>query len=319
MRAKQQAADFYGLTSQGANRAQRGFTGVGKLVGGLGKLLGGLATGAAGFLTMGPAGALLGAKLAIDGIKDAVTGGMEIHTFKDDIREGWNKLDIGGKVATVLGAGIQGASGFGGAYLSQQNPEVAAALGESGAGLGSLVMNSRWQGAQLRNERAQSLYEERLEKLNLEFAKRKADLEASKAARALLDSNKAEELKANLELAKLGEAITKASTKDEARRLADAAEVAAARRDELVAIGRDQSEALRAFGAERDRLTVPSASGGPQVVEITLRGSAMTSEEVAKGYAQLGSVLKNVELRVTQLEDKSSPVVGGLDYHLART
>lgn len=319
MRAKQQAADFYGMTSQGANRAQRGFTGVGKLVGGLGKLLGGLATGAAGFLTMGPAGALLGAKLAIDGIKDAVTGGMEIHTFKDDIREGWNKLDIGGKVATVLGAGIQGASGFGGAYLSQQNPEVAAALGESGAGLGSLVMNSRWQGAQLRNERAQSLYEERLEKLNLDFAKRKADLEASKAARALLDSNKAEELKANLELAKLGEAITKASTKDEARRLADAAEVAAARRDELVAIGRDQSEALRAFGAERDRLTVPSASGGPQVVEITLRGSAMTSEEVAKGYAQLGSVLKNVELRVTQLEDKSSPMVGGLDYHLART
>lgn len=319
MRAKQQAADFYGLTSQGANRAQRGFTGVGKLVGGLGKLLGGLATGAAGFLTMGPAGALLGAKLAIDGIKDAVSGGMEIHTFKDDIREGWNKLDIGGKVATVLGAGIQGASGFGGAYLSQQNHEVAAALGESGAGLGSLVMNSRWQGAQLRNERAQSLYEERLEKLNLDFAKRKADLEASKAARALLDSNKAEELKANLELAKLGEAITKASTKDEARRLADAAEVAAARRDELVAIGRDQSEALRAFGAERDRLTVPGASGGPQVVEITLRGSAMTSEEVAKGYAQLGSVLKNVELRVTQLEDKSSPVVGGLDYHLART
>nr|DAP78767.1 MAG TPA: minor tail protein [Bacteriophage sp.] len=319
MRAKQQAADFYGLTSQGANRAQRGFTGVGKLVGGLGKLLGGLATGAAGFLTMGPAGALLGAKLAIDGIKDAVTGGMEIHTFKDDIREGWNKLDIGGKVATVLGAGIQGASGFGGAYLSQQNPEVAAALGESGAGLGSLVMNSRWQGAQLRNERAQSLYEERLEKLNLEFAKRKADLEASKAARALLDSNKAEELKANLELAKLGEAITKASTKDEARRLADAAEVAAARRDELVAIGRDQSEALRAYGAERDRLTVPGASGSPQVVEITLRGSAMTSEEVAKSYAQLGSVLKNVELRVTQLEDKSSPVVGGLDYHLART
>ena len=319
MRAKQQAADFYGLTSQGANRAQRGFTGVGKLVGGLGKLLGGLATGAAGFLTMGPAGALLGAKLAIDGIKDAVSGGMEIHTFKDDIREGWNKLDIGGKVATVLGAGIQGASGFGGAYLSQQNPEVAAALGESGAGLGSLVMNSRWQGAQLRNERAQSLYEERLEKLNLEFAKRKAELEASKAARALLDSNKAEELKANLELAKLGEAITKASTKDEARRLADAAEVAAARRDELVAIGRDQSEALRAFGAERDKLTVPGASGGPQVVEITLRGSAMTSEEVAKGYAQLGSVLKNVELRVTQLEDKSSPVVGGLDYHLART
>jgi TP901 family phage tail tape measure protein len=319
MRAKQQAADFYGLTSQGANRAQRGFTGVGKLVGGLGKLLGGLATGAAGFLTMGPAGALLGAKLAIDGIKDAVSGGMEIHTFKDDIREGWNKLDIGGKVATVLGAGIQGASGFGGAYLSQQNPEVAAALGESGAGLGSLVMNSRWQGAQLRNERAQSLYEERLEKLNLDFAKRKADLEASKAARALLDSNKAEELKANLELAKLGEAITKASTKDEARRLADAAEVAAARRDELVAIGRDQSEALRAYGAERERLTVPGASGGPQVVEITLRGSAMTSEEVAKGYAQLGSVLKNVELRVTQLEDKSSPVVGGLDYHLART
>ena len=319
MRAKQQAADFYGLTSQGANRAQRGFTGVGKLVGGLGKLLGGLATGAAGFLTMGPAGALLGAKLAIDGIKDAVTGGMEIHTFKDDIREGWNKLDIGGKVATVLGAGIQGASGFGGAYLSQQNPEVAAALGESGAGLGSLVMNSRWQGAQLRNERAQSLYEERLEKLNLDFAKRKADLEASKAARALLDSNKAEELRANLELAKLGEAIAKASTKDEARRLADAAEVAAARRDELVAIGRDQSEALRAFGAERDRLTVPGASGGPQVVEITLRGSAMTSEEVAKGYAQLGSVLKNVELRVTQLEDKSSPIVGGLDYHLART
>lgn len=319
MRAKQQAADFYGLTSQGANRAQRGFTGVGKLVGGLGKLLGGLATGAAGFLTMGPAGALLGAKLAIDGIKDAVSGGMEIHTFKDDIREGWNKLDIGGKVATVLGAGIQGASGFGGAYLSQQNPEVAAALGESGAGLGSLVMNSRWQGAQLRNERAQSLYEERLEKLNLDFAKRKADLEASKAARALLDLNKAEELKANLELAKLGEAITKASTKDEARRLADAAEVAAARRDELVAIGRDQSEALRAFGAERERLTVPGASGGPQVVEITLRGSAMTSEEVAKGYAQLGSVLKNVELRVTQLEDKSSPVVGGLDYHMART
>ncbi|MCF1712996.1 phage tail tape measure protein [Corynebacterium argentoratense] len=319
MRAKQQAADFYGLTSQGANRAQRGFTGVGKLVGGLGKLLGGLATGAAGFLTMGPAGALLGAKLAIDGIKDAVSGGMEIHTFKDDIREGWNKLDIGGKVATVLGAGIQGASGFGGAYLSQQNPEVAAALGESGAGLGSLVMNSRWQGAQLRNERAQSLYEERLEKLNLDFAKRKAELEASKAARALLDSNKAEELKANLELAKLGEAIAKASTKDEARRLADAAEVAAARRDELVAIGRDQSEALRAYGAERERLTVPGASGGPQVVEITLRGSAMTSEEVAKGYAQLGSVLKNVELRVTQLEDKSSPVVGGLDYHLART
>ena len=45
----------------------------------------------------------------------------------------------------------------------------------------------------------------------------------------------------------------------------------------------------------------------------------MTSEEVAKGYAQLGSVLKNVELRVTQLEDKNSPVVGGLDYHLART
>jgi len=319
MRAKQQAADFYGLTSQGANRAQRGFTGVGKLVGGLGKLLGGLATGAAGFLTMGPAGALLGAKLAIDGIKDAVSGGMEIHTFKDDIREGWNKLDIGGKVATVLGAGIQGASGFGGAYLSQQNPEVAAALGESGAGLGSLVMNSRWQGAQLRNERAQSLYEERLEKLNLDFAKRKAELEASKAARALLDSNKAEELKANLELAKLSEAITKASTKDEARRLADAAEVAAARRDELVAIGRDQSEALRAYGAERDRLTVPGASGGPQVVEITLRGSAMTAEEVAKGYAQLGSVLKNVELRVTQLEDKSSPVVGGLDYHMART
>lgn len=319
MRAKQQAADFYGMTSQGASRAQRGFTGVGKLVGGLGKLLGGLATGAAGFLTMGPAGALLGAKLAIDGIKDAVTGGMEIHTFKDDIREGWDKLDLGGKISTVLGAGIQGASGFGGAYLSQQNPEVAAALGESGAGLGSLVMNSRWQGAQLRNERAQSLYEERLEKLNLDFAKHKAELEASKAARALLDSNKAEELKANLELAKLGEAITKASTKDEARRLADAAEVAAARRDELVAIGRDQSEALRAYGAERDRLTVPGASDGPQVVEITLRGSAMTAEEVAKGYAQLGSVLKNVELRVTQLEDTSSPVVGGLDYHLART
>ena len=306
-RMQAQAQEFYGLTAQGASRAQRGFGGIGKIVGGIGKILGGIAGGIAGFAVGGPLGAIAGGATAISGLKDLVTGSIETHAYRDDIRDGWKAMGIGDKVGLIAGLGIQGVGAGAAGYLSQSNPAAAAAALQASDTVGGIAVNTKWDAAKLKAERAQSLYEEAAARLDYDLATQKAQLAARQAAAQLEANAKVAGLQAGVEFAKLQESILKASTKDEAQRLADAANVAAAKRDEMLEAARAQRAQLAEIAGDVRTVT---AKVGSTVVELPLiKGDSYSADQVESILSMVNDAQSSLELRVKQLEKKDTPAV----------
>ena len=252
-------------------------------------------------------GAIAGGATAISGLKELVTGSIETHAYRDDIRDGWKAMGIGDKVGLIAGLGIQGVGAGAAGYLSQSNPAAAAAALQASDIVGGIAVNTKWDAAKLKAERAQSLYEEAAARLDYDLATQKAQLAARQAAAQLEANAKVAGLQAGVEFAKLQESILKASTKDEAQRLADAANVAAAKRDEMLEAARAQRAQLAEIAGDVRTVT---AKVGSTVVELPLvKGDSYSADQVESILSMVNDAQSSLELRVKQLEKKDTPAV----------
>ena len=233
-----QAAQLGGLTAQGAQRASGGWGGLAQAGGGLGKLVGGLAKGAAGFAAGGPIGALLGGGMdVVGGIFDIFTGGRKAIKNKDEIAQSWNGMDLGDKIVTggglLLGTGVAA----GGAALSgQYGGELGGIAAQLGAEIAAQSAGYAQNAITSDLERINSLSEEERAKLQHEY-----DLEAARIAKAKAETEmdylqQSTILASNVEIAELLGKIAQADTTDQADALADAAIIAAERRDQMIDI-----------------------------------------------------------------------------------
>lgn len=234
----QQAAQLGGLTAQGAQRASGGWGGLAQAGGGLGKLLGGLAKGAAGFAVGGPLGALIGGGMdVVGGLFDIFTGGRQAIKNKDEIVQSWNGMDLGDKILTggglILGTGVAA----GGAALSGQfGGEFGGIAAQIGAEIAS--QSARYAGTAITSDldRINSLSEEERARIIHDAEVEAARIAKERAEMEMEYLEKSTILASNVEIAELLGRIAQADTTEQADALAEAAIIAAERREQMVDI-----------------------------------------------------------------------------------
>ena len=234
----QQAAQLGGLTAQGAQRASGGWGGLAQAGGGLGKLLGGLAKGAAGFAVGGPLGALIGGGMdVVGGLFDIFTGGRQAIKNKDEIVQSWNGMDLGDKILTggglILGTGVAA----GGAALSGQfGGEFGSIAAQIGAEIAS--QSAKYAGTAITSDldRINSLSEEERARIIHESEVEAARIAKARAEMEMEYLEKSTILASNVEIAELLGRIAQADTTEQADALAEAAIIAAERREQMVDI-----------------------------------------------------------------------------------
>lgn len=261
----QQAAQLGGLTAQGAQRASGGWGGLAQAGGGLGKLLGGLAKGAAGFAVGGIPGALIGGGMdVVTGLFDIFTGGRQAIKNKDEIVQSWNGMDLADKIITgggiLLGTGVAA----GGAALSGQYggdlAGIAAQLGaeiaaqSAGYAQGAIISDLERINSLSEEERAKVLHQYELEAARI--AKARAEMEMEYLQQSTI-------LASNVEIAELLGRIAQADTTEQADALAEAAIIAAERRDQMIDILARQLDIAEAQkNTPRQSLTVQLPPSG---------------------------------------------------------
>lgn len=269
-----QAERLGGLTAQGAQRASSGWDGVAQAGGGLGKLLGGLAAGAAGFAAGGPVGALLaGGAGVVGGLFDILGGGRKAIANKKEIKDTWDGMSLIDKVITgggilaggaVAGAGAAGSQHYG-ADLAGISAELAGQIISQSAGYASGAITTDL-------ERMNSLAEEDRQKITDGAAAEQAQIDKARAEAELEYLRESTARAADVEIAQLLGRIAEASTTEQADALAEAAIVAAERRDQMLTIMDKQLDIAEKAQANKAKqvinLPILKGSDGPTRAEF---------------------------------------------------
>ncbi|MCK2199200.1 phage tail tape measure protein [Corynebacterium callunae] len=259
-----QAAKLGGLTSQGAQQASNGWGGLGKLFGGIGQVVGGLAGVATSLATGNIAGAISSGVGAVQGVGNVFTGGREAWNNRGEIVDSWRGMSLGDKLTVggglLLGGGVAAAGSLASGYLGI---DVTAAAGAIGAEIANQAVS--YAGSAITSD---------LTKINLKAdeARDKALLEAQiaqakiDAKRATLDMEYLQQstvLSSNVEIAELLGKIAEADTTAQADALAEAAIVAAERRDQMLDImSRQLDIAESQEGKPRQTINIPLPEDG---------------------------------------------------------
>lgn len=302
----EQARELYGLTSNQARGAAAGFGGIGRVFGGLGKIIGGILGGLAGFAAGGPLGAVAGAGMALGGLGDVVRGGFDIHNNKREMAEAWKGMSPGAKAGVMLGA-------VGGAALSIGGGALAGRLGPDAA-VGGAKLADQWTnatigsmayGVESKIAAMQRRQADKQSALSTAIEAQKLQLEAKKLSMQTEHASKVDALKAQLDYAQLQKQLAEASTKREAEALAKAAEVAAQRREAMLALAQrqtvqqDETNRQLALLVEAQRAAAKKAGINTSPVEFTLpEGDAFTRGQTE---AMLREVRDEYERRIAAL------------------
>lgn len=222
----QQTAQLYGMTSNQASGASRGFGGVGRVGGGIGKIIGGLLAGAAGFATAGPLGALAGAGLAAAGLGDLVNGSIDIHHNKKEMGQAWSKMGGLEKFGIVAGSVLGGGAAIGGAALGPEGATMGAQIGADiiGATVGGVQHNF----ATIMDKQQRQFADER-QKLEMDFAKRRVELEEKQLRADLTYNQRRDKAEAEVEYWSMLQKMSESKSAKEIVALRDAAEAEAKR------------------------------------------------------------------------------------------
>ena len=222
----QQTAQLYGMTSNQASGASRGFGGVGRVGGGIGKIIGGLLAGAAGFATAGPLGALAGAGLAAAGLGDLVKGSIDIHHNKKEMGQAWSKMGGLEKFGIVAGSVLGGGAAIGGAALGPEGATMGAQIGADiiGATVGGVQHNF----ATIMDKQQRQFADER-QKLEMDFAKRRVELEEKQLRADLTYNQRRDKAEAEVEYWSMLQKMSESKSAKEIVALRDAAEAEAKR------------------------------------------------------------------------------------------
>lgn len=302
----EQARELYGLTSNQARGAAAGFGGIGRVVGGLGKIIGGILGGLAGFAAGGPLGAVAGAGMALGGLGEVVRGGFDIHNNKREMAEAWKGMSPGAKAGVMLGA-------VGGAALSIGGGALAGRLGPDAA-VGGAKLADQWTdatigsmayGVESKIAAMQRRQADKQSALSNAIEAQKLQLEAKKLSMQTEHASKVDALKAQLDYAQLQKQLAEASTKREVEALAKAAEVAAQRREAMLALAQrqtvqqDETNRQLALLVEAQRAAAKKAGINTSPVEFTLpEGDAFTRGQTE---AMLREVRDEYERRIAAL------------------
>lgn len=316
---QQQAAILGGLTAHGAQRASAGWSGVGQASGGAGQLLGGLAAGAAGFAMGGPLGALLGGgPLVVKGLADLIVGARQAHKNREEIAESWEGMELGDKIVTGIGLALGGGVAVGGAVAGASGVintpngpiRVGGGLGadftagavELGGQIASGAANYVGSAIDMDLERINSLADEERALLSLEVQKEMARIQSERLRSEMDYAAQSTALAANVEIAQLLGRIAEADTPNQVNALADAALVAAERRDEMINILSRQLD-----------ITEKAQSGPRHQIQINIPPSkpAPTWEDFDGLIDTMNKIQSEVEIRKTE--------ISGADYLAART
>jgi len=222
----QQTAQLYGMTSNQASGASSGFGGVGRVGGGIGKIIGGLLAGAAGFATAGPLGALAGAGLAAAGLGDLVKGSIDIHHNKKEMGQAWSKMGGLEKLGIVAGSVLGGGAAIGGAALGPEGATMGAQIGADiiGATVGGVQHNF----ATIMDKQQRQFADER-QKLEMDFAKRRVELEEKQLRADLTYNQRRDKAEAEVEYWSMLQKMSESKSAKEIVALRDAAEAEAKR------------------------------------------------------------------------------------------
>ncbi|APT84513.1 hypothetical protein CAQU_04950 [Corynebacterium aquilae DSM 44791] len=310
-RLNQQAASFYGMTSQGADRASQGWGGIAQTGGGLLKIVGGVAMGVLSGGTL----AVPAIMSAVSGVKDLAEGIPKIAAYKDDIKESWEAADGWGKAALVggsLASGLGGAASIGyGAYTGDWAgaSQLVGASGELGQHLSQAPFNM----AKARNARAESVYQERVaaEERAYQAQRMRADLEWQRQ-KSGFDAN-ADYAKASVAIEQLTKEVKTASTKDEAKAANELLQAAKQQRDQMLQFTKQQQESLKGLtdqvksDADSARKNAEALRNKPLPnLDIHVTGDAITTRQLNEIVEQVNKITQEtgaVRMRVEQLEN----------------
>lgn len=271
---QEQAKLLGGLSAQGAQRASSGWDGVAQAGGGLGKLLGGLAAGAAGFAAGGPVGALLaGGAGVVSGLFDILGGGRKAIKNKDEIKESWNGMSLVDKLVTGGGMLAGGAAaGLGAAGSAHYGADLAGIGAELGASIISQSAGYASGAIAMDSERLTSIAEERRQQIEYESAAEQARIDKARAEAEMDYLRESTALAADVEIAQLLGRIADASTVEQADALAEAAIIAAERRDQMLTIMDKQLDIAEKTQANKTKqvinLPILKGSDGPTRAEF---------------------------------------------------
>lgn len=301
-----QAAQLGGLTAEGAQRASSGWGGLATAGGGLGKLIAGIAGGVAGFATGGPLGALIGGGAGvISGLFDLLKGGREAWNNRDEIKDSWEGMSTIDKIITgggilagggVAAAGAAASNQYGGPEMAAAAAELAAQIAQQSAGYAQSAIDSDLN-------RVNSLAEEERKRLELETQLAQAKIDAERAKQEMEYLKQSTALQADVDIAELLGKLAQADTTKQADALANAAIVAAERRDQMLDLLAKQVEI-----AENAQANTPRP-----VIQVNIPESDYSRME--HQYDSLIDSLNKVQM---QLEFRKGEITGS-QYLAAQT
>lgn len=296
---QEQARVLGGMTSQGASRASRGWQGASQIASGVGKSVGGAAGGAAlGFAVGGPVGAAIGGLIGLfSGIGDIATGAKTVDTYKKDMDESWKAMKPGDKFVTAGGLALgTGMSIAGGAATGLYGPEVGKMIAETGAEIAAGGAGYAAHAITTESEYINSRAEEERDKLKLNVQLEQAKLDKARAEEEMKFLAASTAAKADVEVKNLLSRIAEADTTKQANALADAAIVAAERRDQMLDVMENQLRAVESVQA-RPR----------QPINITLPAGreAPSREEFDSLVDTINKVQNEVDIRVNRVSGEA--------------
>ncbi|MCX7445817.1 hypothetical protein OS125_11295 [Corynebacterium sp. P7003] len=299
-----QTAQLYGLSQREASGFAKGGQGLGGLLGGLGKIVGALALGAASAATMNPLGIAGAIGMGVSGIAQAVQGGRQLHENRDEFREGWRKLDPGKKLELGLGIAASGVTAIGGGAmaLQTQDPRWAQAGFQAAGDISSATFDGFAAEAKRKFDAQTEAMEARIAEAKARFELERLDLEVKKATIDADAAARVDRLRAEIDLAGIREELAKASSKAELKALQEAEQVAATRRDELLAEERKQTALLSAPSPERS-----ARRREPRQVTFQVIGDAVSVDQANRMLAVLNEQYEDLDARVQQIDEDRKP------------
>lgn len=318
-RLQQQAGSFYGMTQQGAQRAERGWGGIGGVIQGLLKTIAGGAAAAGAFATGNIPAAIAAGATALGSLKDTIYSGIHAWTNRKEVKESWDKMDWKAKLLSVLGiAGDAAIAGAGAHEIAAGRIETGKALLGVGPKLTDLTLGALFEHAKAKNENLESKYEEKRAALQREAEVKRAELQAKMAADLAKINANIGVTEAAQEIAKLQKEIAQASTKEQAIAANELAIIAAQKRDQLIEIGRRQAKeldeiktALAPVVAEARQQARAVGVVGPRPINVDLtKGAAYSADQVENLLKTILGDTDAIQLRLRQLEKKETETSG---------
>lgn len=297
VRLAQQTAQLHGMNNTQQTALQQRVQGGQKTAGGVLKIIGAIAMGAAGVATMNPALIAGAIGIGASGIGDTVTGATILKNHdKKAADEAWAKLPTSEKVQIGLGAAggtiVSAAGVAAGAYTG--NAEWVTAGLDAGAQIWETATTSLAAQQQAAFDRIEAQYQDSITAVNNAYDARLAGLDAQQTADEADYLMKREALLAESDLRELEKRIAEASSKAETEALVRAAEVAEARRDDLVAAARETNRLLK----QNVTVQIPA-------------GQAWTSDQLEAYLTELFAQFNGIAAEVEQFREERKP--NGLD------